>query len=381
MTKKNLFLVALAAVAFAACSDDFADAPPVVTPTPENYEIPIVFSTVSNGGLTRADLTGSAAAEKLGGKFVVSGYKGPNSTYTTTSTTVSGTEVPPSSIVYDNFLVEWHENTANTTESNTANWEYVGVTPIKHAQDKGITRQSVKYWDYTYPQYDFIAWSTGNITPNYTGTPSTDPTVHEVLVSSIDATRATGATGAAYTFAGTAEDLSQCYIADLVTVKKAKYGETVKLTFRSLGTKVRIGIYETIPGYSVKDVKFYTAADVALEDENVADATTAAANKTFNASAKLFTTATVASNKIYTKGTYTVYFPTVNDTDDSDNNQAHIKFEPDGTVAQSNTVDWGTLNYTIAEDAERTEGSVFLGRSSTSASFAGDPSKNYYVYY
>ena len=78
---------------------------------------------------------------------------------------------------------------------------------------------------------------------------------------------------AAYTFTGTADDLSKCYIADLVTVKKKNedkgtygdkgaYGDPVVLTFRSLGTKVRIGIYETVPGYSVRDVKFYPKAGV-----------------------------------------------------------------------------------------------------------------------
>ena len=62
--KKNLFLVAMAAVAFAACSDDFAEAPPVVNPVNEEaFEKPIVFSSASNGGMTRANIGGAAAAE------------------------------------------------------------------------------------------------------------------------------------------------------------------------------------------------------------------------------------------------------------------------------------------------------------------------------
>ena len=364
--KKNLFLVAMAAVAFAACSDDFAEAPPVVNPVSEEaFEKPIVFSSASNGGMTRANIGGAAAADSLGGEFVVSGYKGTKSKWADSSNP---------SIVFDNFQVVWEENTANTTESNTSNWEYVGKGVIKHATDKGITRQAIKYWDYTQPQYDFIAWSTGKRTAIYEGT----PTDGQVLVSAITPNKAFGeydedATDAstnpiAYTFTGKAIDLSQCYIADLVTVKKdgtgtGNYGQPVTLTFRGLGTKVRIGLYETIPGYSVKNVEFYSAA---------------ASNDASPLGAMLFTT---TGNKIYTEGTYTVYYPTVDTPSDADNNQAHIVFAPKTGVDQTTTVKWGALNYTIAEDAEKTEGAVFLGRTSNTATYAGGASSNFYLYY
>ena len=347
MTKKNLFLVALASVAFAACSDDFADAPPVVTPDPEAREIPIVFNS-SSSNLTRAEFTGAVAADMLDKKFVVSGYKG------------SATKTSSPNIVYNNFLVEWMENTANTTESNTSNWEYVGRGPIKHAQDNGITQQAIKYWDYTQSQYDFIAWSTGKITPVYDEADLTDG---KVLVSAINPS---AATTAAYTFTGTAADLSQCYISDLVTVYKSSgnYGEPVTLTFRSLGTKVRIGLYETIPGYSVKNVKFYPKAGT-LEDLTE-----------LTEDAKIFTT---TANDVYTKGTYTVYFPSVDDISNTDNNLAHVDFS--GSGKQSTVVEYGELNYTSREGSEQTTSDVFLGRSSNTATFAGNPADNYYTYY
>ena len=372
MTKKNLFLVALAAVAFAACSDDFADAPPVVTPINEEaFEKPIVFNS-SSSTLTRANYTGATAADMLGGEFVVTGYKGPTTAWNSTD----------SKIVFDNFLVKWTENTANTTESNTSNWEYVGKGPIAHAH---VTQQAIKYWDYTQPQYDFIAWSTGKYAKAiYSGIPDTDN--HEVLVSAINPEKATDDAVGAYTFTGAAADLSHCYIADLVTVKKdgtetGAYGQPVVLTFRSLGTKVRIGIYETIPGYSVKDVQFYSAA--ATADPQAAKA-------------MLFTT---SANEIFTNGTYTVYFKTVDKSSDpahvtptpatdtkpaipaydADNNQAHIKFS--GSGGQTTKVEWGGLNYTLKEDAETDNDAVYLGRSSNTASFAGVAADNYYVYF
>ena len=349
--KKNLFLVALAALAFAACSDDLAEAPPVVTPAPEARQVPIEFNSSSSSTITRSNYTGEVAADMLGHHFVVTGYKGSQTLWNASD----------NSKVFDNFLVEWRENSAYTTESNTRNWEYVGLAPIKHATDNGVTRQAVKYWDYTKSQYDFIAWSTGNVPVAYDATDYLPGS--NVLVSSINPATAFGATGKAFTMQGRAADLSQCYIADLVTVTKASgnYGKPVTLTFRSLGTKVRIGIYETIPGYSVRDVEFYSAAR---------------SNDAQASRAKLFTT---TANDIFTEGTYTVYYNTVDNTASEDNNQAHISFV--GTGTQETVVDWGSMNYSIAEDAEKTTGAVFLGRSSNTATFAGDPEKNYYEFY
>jgi hypothetical protein len=350
MTKKNLFLVALASVAFAACSDDFADAPPVVSPDPETRETPIVFNS-SSSNITRAYFTDAVAADMLDKKFIVSGYKGSSS-------------ASAGSIVYDNFLVEWIENTANTTESNTNNWEYVGRTPIEHATNNGITQQSIKYWDYTQPQYDFLAWSSGKITAVYDEADYVPGT--NVLVSAITPSNVNSA---AYTFTGTAADLSQCYISDLVTVKKngttnSKYGEPVVLPFRSLGTKVRIGIYETIPGYSVKDVQFYPQAGVI---DNASD---------INSEAKIFTT---TANDVYTEGTYTVYFPTLDTPANTDNNQAHITFA--GTGTQETIVNYGTMNYTYREGSEKSTSAIYLGRASNDATFAGDISTNFYTFY
>jgi hypothetical protein len=248
-----------------------------------------------------------------------------------------------------------------------ANWEYVGQDRIKHAIDHGITSQTIKYWDYSAPQYDFIAWSTGSKTAIYEGTPATG----QVLVSSINP-NATAT--AAYTFEGKAADLSQCYIADLVTVKKTNYGsDPVTMTFRQLGTKVRIGIYETIPGYSVKDVKFYTKGGVL--DADGSDPTKPAAGQIVD-DATIFS----AGADIYTEGTYTVTFPTVDDTSDANNNQAHVTFDPKSGVAQTTKVDFGTMNYTIAEEGEKI-GTKFLGRTSNTASFAGNADDNYYVVY
>ena len=352
MTYKKLFIAAVTTLTLAACSDELVESPPVVTPPQEDtQEIPIMFGSLSRG-TTRAEFTGAEAAKYLDYKFVVSGYKGSE------SKTVG-------SIVFDNYVVKYYENTAYTTESNTHNWEYVGQDRIKHAIDNGITRQSTKYWDYTKPQYDFIAWSTGPKTAIYEGTPDEG----EVLVSAITPNTAVGPKESAHAFTmqGLAKDLNDCYIADMVTVKKAQYGsDPVTIKFRSLGSKVRIGIYETIPGYSVKDVKFYHAANTDLPNVLSTDPFTP----------RLFTT---TENQIYTKGKYTIYYPTVDTPASDDNNQAHVYFEGIGT--QETNVVFGNLDYTIAEDGEKTPGKVFLGRSSNTASMAGEAEGNYYTQY
>ncbi len=341
MKKFYYIFVVTAGLLLAGCANDDLI---VENSNPEavNAEMPILFSSVKKG-MTRADAKGAEAAALLGNQFVVSGYKG-------SETKTVGT------IVFDNYAVKYAENTANTTQSNSANWEYVGVPRIKHAIDNGITSQQIKYWDYSQPQYDFIAWSTGSKTAIYEGTPGDG----EVLVSAI--TPSTIGTKA-YTFTGTADDLSACYIADLVTVKKAQYGDNpVEFRFRQLGTKVRIAIYETVPGYSVKNVEFYSAA---------------ASNDASAAAAKLFTT---TANDIYTEGTYTVTFPTVDTPTSKDNNQAHVTFAPKSGVDQATTISWGELNYTIAEEGEK-KGTEFLGRTSATASYAGNADNNYYVVY
>ena len=362
MKTKYYFLTALASVMLAGCSsDDFVAEGP--TTAPEGVEGPIVFSSLK-GNYTRADYQGADAAALLNNKFVVFGYKG-SSTKT------------PGTTVFDNYAVNYIENTANTTESNTANWEYVGQERIKHAIDNGVTQQAIKYWDYSAAQYDFIAWSAGKKTAIYEGTPADG----QVLVSAIEPTTSTDPAGlVAFTMKGAAKDLEGCYITDIVTVKKdgsgaSKYNEPVTLKFRSLGTKVRIGIYETIPGYSVKDVKFYEAAAVDFKDET--DPTDGTENAAYNRTPRLFT---VQANNIFTNGTYTIYYPTVDgDKTREDYNYAHVKFE--GSGDQSTVVNFANLNYTTREDGEKSTGNVYLGRSSNTASFAGEAEGNYYTQY
>ena len=206
---------------------------------------------------------------------------------------------------FDNYLVEWTENTANTTESNTKNWEYVGKGKFPTSS---ANSQTIKYWDYSSAQYDFIAYSLGGktaITTDYDAT--TD--AGKIQVTAIDPANAKTA---AYTLTGAANDLASCYIADIVTVDKSNYGDQpVKIRFRNLTTKVRIGLYENIPGYSVKGVDFY------------------ASDGTKGTDAVLYTgSGTVLCSGTNT-GTFTVFYPNIDDATNPDK-IAHVSYSGGG---------------------------------------------------
>ena len=317
---KKYLLFATALVALASCSsDDFVgDNSP--SPGGESGDGAIVFTT-STKTITRADHVGADAARLLNNNFVVEGIK-----------TVGGSPVE----VFDNYNVNYIANSANKTASNTANWEYVGQGIL--TGKTAVQAQTIKYWDYAASQYDFWAYSLG-------GSGAT--------VSSLahDAT----ITSSAYTFTGTATQLNDVYISDLVTAYnptvsgQPEFQDEVKLTFRALVAKIRVGLYETIPGYSVKNVQFYPST-----------------SGTPAATAVLYS----ASTNLPSSGICTVYFPTVGSSnkDNSDYNKAHILFETTGTKTANQS--YGALSYSAPENYEKTTTNVYLARTSAQPTWA-----------
>lgn len=366
--KRRLLFAAIALTALAGCTEDSIVTQVTETPV-ENELKPISFSS-SSAATTRADKTGADAATLLGNNFVVEGIKGDGST---------------TSVVFDHYNLNWIDNTAYTTTSNTSNWEYVGQTKHDHAT---IAAQTVKYWDYAASQYDFIAYSKGTAKAVYTGTPASD----EVLYSKIDVSTMKGTNDAgvvqtnvanitkgAYTITGKSSELAKCYIADLKTIYRDKnstndalgdYNKVVLFKFRSLSSKVRLAIYETVPGYSVKDVVFYT-------DDNTTDAPTAPATW---GKAHLYTKGT--GNVFNEEGKYIVYYPTIGSSnkENEDYNKAHVKFVSTGT---QNSKEFGTIDNAtkVAKDLAETSSTdkLYLGRSSNEATYYGPTASNHYT--
>lgn len=345
--KKKLFLAAVAIGMLASCADNeyVGEVSPNLNSGGNNQAI--VFNTGAKT-ITRADYTGADAAGKLNNNFVVYGFKGDGTTQEK---------------VFDHYNVNWKNNTANTTTSNTANWEYVAQT--KH--DLASTaNQTIKYWDYATTQYDFIAWSKGLATAVYaTGDYDKDA---NVLITATTPATMTSATGGAYTIKGKADNLAKVYIADLVTAyREGDYQKEVEIKFRSLSAKVRVALYETVPGYSVRDVVFYTNASTVATDGK----------------AHLYTTGSEEFNE---EGTYTVYYPTVGSANKSatDYNKAHLSFAAE-TSGTATVKDFGALDLTnTGKDKETAEtaGKVYLGRASNEATYAGEnttANPNYYT--
>lgn len=343
---KKIVLFATAALALASCSsNDFVgdgNAGGV-----QNGSGAISFGSGFKA-VTRADHVGADAATMLNKKFIVGGFKG------------NGTAMTE---VFDNYIVNWNENTAATSHSNTSDWEYVGVTAAPPSAITGT--QTIKYWDYATSQYDFAAYSTGDA---LVITTDDEPSAGQVKVTEI--TKAATYAGPTYTITGATADLAKCYISDLVTVYKEdkspaqpKYQNEVTLTFRNLACKARIALYETIPGYSVKDVKFYTTDGAALTDAISEE------------NATLFTTGG-GSNVFYTSGTATVSFPTIGSSNisNSDYNKAHVAISGSTTAT---TMSFSTLNYGPRHDREAV-GNYYLDKTSTTPTYAGLAGNNYY---
>lgn len=173
-------------------------------------------------------------------------------------------------VVYTNYRVKWDGN-ANSTQSNTAGWEYVGVPNAEYRANvtpKVDAAQDMKYWDYSANGYTFYA-ATANPDNIKNG---------DVILNKI--TEATGENPSVYDkgYEVTLKDganIDQLYFADRKPIahstdaehgKDDKFGGEVNFTFRNALTKVRIGMYETIPGYSVKIDKFYYTEENASKE-------------------------------------------------------------------------------------------------------------------
>lgn len=336
------FLYAASVLALASCSsDDFLGEN---SGNGQNATYSVINFGGETGKITRAaddKFVGKDAAGLLGNNFVLVGFK--NATNGST-------------YAFDHYNVNYVDGTANTTESNTKGWEYVNQDmTVKGAEgslaQSGAKQQTIKYWDYSCASYDFIAFSMGK-GYNADGTTTTYATPTFVDKGKLKE--------AAYTLTGDANTLGECYISDKKTVKKTEYSNNaVAMSFRHLTSKVRIALYETVPGYVISDVKFY---DAATGD---------------NGSEKGTLFGTFNNN-----GTLTVYFPTTKEfkddgSKDPDYNKAHVNFTPAQTEGTKNSMIFGNVNYNNDDEGQIKKGTTYLSQTSTEPSYCGATAKEY----
>lgn len=341
--KKYLF-IATALAALASCSDnEFVG--DVGTTSPTGQENGVISFTSGSKAVTRSTSTEDAA--KLNNEFIFAGTKGD----------------APTTFVFDQYKALFVQNTAHTTESNSDNWEYVGLTPAttSNLYDNGSGVQSIKYWDYATTQYDFAAYSLGGGVTTQGANEGDQSTTSYATASAI------AAGDKSYTLTGSAEELAACYISDLVTAYNrdgvSDYGKPVKFSFRSLGTKIRLAFYETVPGYSVKDVKFYTSSSATLATDGTEDDPT------------LFTANAVLPSG---DGTMTVTFPTTGfdkrpggTNENTDYNKAHVAFSTTSTASLSSTLTFEDLANLADKEYKEATGNLYIGRASNAATYAG----------
>lgn len=229
-----------------------------------NEQAPISFGfDVPNA--TRAE--GAAAATKLNNQFIVYAEKNEDAT-----AGAAGTAPTDGNLVFPNYRVNYTANTAYTTTSNTKDWEYVGLAHsseyapnFKLGGTAATTNvQTIKYWDYAASNYVFTAVSAD----------STDIKAGRVIINKLTTGTTVYDKGYSVTLAKDGSNnypnLANLYFADRLPIAQGtgkdrtatnKYGGNAQFTFRNSLTQVRAGIYETIPGYQVTDIKFYVTGN------------------------------------------------------------------------------------------------------------------------
>ena len=245
--KKYIFLAASALTLASCTSDDFLGDTSGSTPTSAN-------SAINFGGdagkITRATSNEGTPQQMLDGQFLVYGVKKTNDQ------------------IFHNVFVNYSvwDVEANNTTSNTRGWEYVGAekaTNLGTGQISLKDAQTIKYWDYSASVYHFVAGSPINAFKYET---SRDPTTG----TEIESATVTGLAGHyEANNTETALKTNPVYIAAPVKVENKDYQKPVTFTFQRHQSMVRVGLYETIPGYSITSIKFYAYDD--KNDFNVSE--------------------------------------------------------------------------------------------------------------
>ena len=321
-------------MALASCSsDDFLGE---IQGNEQNGATSAINFGGDTGKITRATTKGNAAAELLENNFVVVGFKG-------SKTDAANNET----YAFDHYNVNFKDGSAFSTESNRAGWEYVNQDMKVKGADKslaqsGASQQTIKYWDHSCASYDFIAFSMGK--KDAASKYATPTSVNKGDLAH-----------AAYTLTGNVNTLSECYISDMKTVKEKEYNKTpVSMSFRHLASKVRMALFEIVPGYVISDVKFYTDTTSPTTDN----------------------TEGTLIGEFNNSGTLTVFFPTTGTVHatEKDYNKAHVRFTKSTTAGETGVLNhkgFGAVNYNNQVEGTIPAGKTYLSQNAADPSYCG----------
>ena len=251
MKKKYLFM-ATAAIMMAGCASDDLVGDETVS---QNGDHAIGFS-MNTPAMTRDGESNATDAGKLGNMFIVWGEKNESDKSSTKYKVSAPSDVD---LVFNNYRVDYKASTAGTTLSNTENWEYVGDSSfVAKVTPSAPESQTIKYWDMNAKDYTFTAVSA-----------PAGEVGSKIKITKITESNSTTASvydkGYTIELADASASVGKIYVADREHLTKAAnsqsgtinrtaenvYGGQVKLTFRNFQSKIRFGIYETVPGYKV----------------------------------------------------------------------------------------------------------------------------------
>lgn len=234
MKKYFIYSAALLALVSSCQSDDF------LGNTPGNVETNSAYSAIkfdgNAGKISRATSNSGTPQQMLDYQFKIYGVK-------------KGTDNKYSKVFGDYRI--WYAT--NKTTSNTNNWEYVGSGTITTGDNNSPTTiplnnaQTIKYWDYASDNYHFVA---GSPIDNFTYTTNSDGDITSATVSGLGGHINPNPTGTKKTF-------NPVYVAAPKVIAKVNYKAAVKFDFVRQQSMVRVGIYETIPGYKIEEIHFY----------------------------------------------------------------------------------------------------------------------------
>ena len=237
-----------------ACSSENTEEQGSPTPPPTEVAISFSGSESQENAVTRAAGTPLSAAGVS--QFHVWGYK--NMDYNDGSGAYGGTQT-----VFPGYQVDWHDNTAATTTTNSSGWEYI---------QPGLPDQTIKYWDWGAKAYRYFA-VTGTPTHTLNGTAheftfAADASSTEAMNTTPYFTRLWFSTG------------------NQVAYPDKQFGKPVTLEFVKPYTRVRYLFKYAYPreGIKLTEKSFKPTSDVIVADD--------------------------AKVKIARKGTVTVHYPT-----------------------------------------------------------------------
>ena len=334
--KKNLLFAAIALTALAGCSDNsfVGDESPQGSLTGDGS----ISFNMKSAPITRADKQGAAAATDLSNQFIV---------YAEKDETADGAAPASGKLVFQNYKVAYTANSAYTTTSNTKNWEYVGQAwtsgEQSHITTSTTDAQTIKYWDWGAANYTFTAVSakptdisSGYVTITKTTAKADGNKVYDKGYSAVLTTNA---------------DLDKLFFSERKVISRSdganntdrdavnKYGGNVTFRFHNMASKVRVAMYENIPGYSVtiNSFKVTDAADPAFSAMLTGKTANFAANFAYCAKG--------------TAGTLTV------------------KYKNSGTTVNHPTVSFSGTAANILELGDQLKAGVIIGTSVTAATY------------